>query len=180
LVYDKINEGEKLYLIMIELMKMLSGHKNIEAMQFLFPIKLLFLILFLQGGIQINSQCISFARNIAKPQLAPYVHDGNYNAAYMEEGETAELYKTFFKGEEYKLVVSGIESLPKLHFRVLDDKRNVVFDNANFDFAQEWVFSSESTGTMIVHVRVPDSDSVNITAGCVAILFGVKVSGRGR
>jgi hypothetical protein len=128
-----------------------------------------------------SGQCVSFARNIAKPLLQEFIHDGNYNATYMEEGESAELYKTFFEDEEYRLVVSAVESLPQLHIRLLDDQRNVVFDNANHDFSQVWDFTAESTGTMIVYIKIPDNEQGSqITGGCIAILFGVKSTGRNR
>ena len=123
------------------------------------------------------SQCISFARNIAKPQLAPFIHDGNYNATYMEEGESAELYKTFFEGEEYRLVVAAVESLPKPRIRILDDQRNVIFDNADHQFAQVWDFQAKTTGTLVVHIKVPDDkQKSNVSGGCIAILFGIKSS----
>ncbi len=124
-----------------------------------------------------KAQCISFARNIAKPLLGEYIHDGNYNATYMEEGESAELYKTFFEGEEYRLVVTGVESLPALRFRLLDDQRNVIFDNANHNNSNVWDFTAKLTGTMIVYVEIPDTGADVLTGGCVALLFGVKSSG---
>lgn len=147
----------------------------------LYQVKWYIFLLFLFAlTVSSSAQCISFARNIAKPKLAPFVHDGNYNAAYMEEGESAELYKTFFQGEEYRLVVTGIESLPRLRIRLLDDRRDVVFDNADHNFVQEWDFTAYTTGTMIVQVRVTDDGNDNYTGGCVAIMFGVKASGRRR
>lgn len=143
--------------------------------------KIFLLVALLGGSTQAWTQCISFARSIAKPQLAPYIHDGNYNATFMEEGESADLYKTFFEGEEYRLVVAAVESLPKLRIRVLDDQRNEIFDNANHQFAQVWDFVAKTTGTMIVHIDVPDQKkSETITGGCVAILFGIKSGDNGK
>lgn len=137
----------------------------------------LFLLISISG--RASGQCVSFARNIAKPLLREFIHDGNYNATYMEEGESAELYKTFFEDEEYRLVVSAVDSLPQLHIRLLDDQRNIVFDNANHDFVQVWDFTAETTGTMIVYVKIPQNEQgEQITGGCIAILFGVKSTGR--
>lgn len=143
--------------------------------------KIFLLVVLLSGSAQGWSQCISFARSIAKPQLAPFIHDGNYNATFMEEGETADLYKTFFEGEEYRLVVAAVESLPKLRIRVLDEQRNVVFDNADHQHVQVWDFVAKTTGTMIVHIDVPDQkESDTVTGGCVAILFGIKSDSNGK
>lgn len=141
---------------------------------------IVFLVLLTAFG-HTQAQCLSFARNIAKPLLDPYIHDGNYNATYMEEGESAELYKTFFKGENYRLVVSGIDELPQIHIRLLDDQRNVMFDNLNHNFVNVWNFTAENTGTMIVHIKIPDAEeNKKIIGGCIAILFGVEAEGRRR
>lgn len=140
----------------------------------------LLIIIILSFSWQANAQCISFARNVVKPRLEPFVHDGNFSAAYMEEGESAELHKVFFEGEEYRLVVAGIDYLPKLRVVVMDENRVVVFDNAQHAFVQEWNFTAMSTGAMIVQIKVPDSGNQNIMGGCVAILFGVKPTPRRR
>jgi hypothetical protein len=142
--------------------------------------KLFFVGVLLLSGNIMSGQCVSFARNIAKPMLEPFVHDGNYNATYMEEGESAELYKTFFKDEEYRLVVASVENLPQLRIRVLDENRQVVFDNAEHNFTNIWEFKSESTNNMIVHIKVPDKGGDTLAGGCVAILFGIKPAGRRR
>ena len=150
--------------------------KLLVSLRFLLVLFLLFLLLGSASG-----QCVSFARNIAKPLLQEFIHDGNYNATYMAEGESAELYKTFFEDEEYRLVVAAVDSLPPLHVRLMDDQRNVVFDNANHDFAMVWDFTAETTGTMIVYVKIPENEQGSqITGGCIAILFGVKSTGRRR
>jgi len=139
----------------------------------IFKFVLFFSLMF--SGTDAFSQCISFARNIAKPQLAPFIHDGNYNATYIEEGESAELHKTFFEGEEYRLVVSAVESMPKLRIRIMDDQRNVIFDNADHQFAQTWDFVAKATEALIVFIKVPDvKEKTSVMGGCVAILFGIK------
>lgn len=144
-------------------------------------ISLLLLLLIARFGLQAQSPCHAFARNIAKPLLGDFMHDGNYNATYLEEGESAELYKTFYEGQSYRLVVSVVDQLPNARVRLLDSKRNVVFDNANYELAPVWDFVAESTGTMIVQIRLPDpADDANIVGGCIAILFGVENTGRRR
>ena len=144
-------------------------------------ISLLLLLLIAGFGLQAQSPCHSFARNIAKPLLEDFIHDGNYNATYLEEGESAELYKTFYEGQSYRLVVAVVDQLPSARVRLLDSKRNVVFDNANYEMASVWDFVAESTGTMIVQIKLPEpADEANIVGGCIAILFGVENTGRRR
>ena len=60
---------------------------------------------------QSYSQCKGFAKKICKLELIPYIHDGNYHAAILTEGEEAELYKTFYSGQEYRIAICGSDAL---------------------------------------------------------------------
>ena len=80
----------------------------------------------------VEAQCKNFAKKICKLELLPYVHDGIYNATVLSEGETAELYKTFYSGQEYRVTICGDENLPPVQFQVLDAERNVLYDNTPY------------------------------------------------
>jgi hypothetical protein len=121
-----------------------------------------------------SSQCIGFARAVVKPELAPYIHDGNYNATILGEGETIILQKTVFQGQKYRLVVKGVPVLPPVRFRVMDADQ-VIFDNANHDFAPKWDFNAEITRTLSVEVSITeDEDEDSTKGGCIAVLVGIK------
>ena len=66
-----------------------------------------------------QSQCKSFAKKVCKTELIPYIHDGNYNAAILTEGEDAELYKTFYAGQNYRIYICGSDALPDIEFQVI-------------------------------------------------------------
>jgi hypothetical protein len=111
---------------------------------------LVLVTLILISGALATAQCINFAKNVAKNQLGEYIHDGNYNGAILEEGEKAELYKTFFSGQSYRLAVSKVEQLPDIHIRILDKGGNILFDNVDHDYRLVWDFKIESTQMLIV------------------------------
>ena len=139
------------------------------------------IFLFFILATNIYAQCIGFARSIAKPKLAPFIHDGNYNATFIEEGESAELYKTFFKGQEYRLVFDAVENLPKnIRIRILNEQRHIIFDNADHNYAYIWDFESQTTETLTIHIKIPESntESDTLVGGCMSILFGVKSEGK--
>ncbi|WP_010664119.1 hypothetical protein [Marinilabilia salmonicolor] len=122
------------------------------------------------------AQCSGFAKAVVKPELSPFLHDGNYNATILGEGETIVLRKTVFKGQKYRLLVKGVPELPKLHFRVLDANSGLLFDNSQVEFASSWDFDVQTTRTIEVEVSVPDDENPEIdTGGCVAILFGLEL-----
>ena len=121
-----------------------------------------------------KAQCKTFAKTTCKTELLPYVHDGIYNAAVLSEGETIELYKTFYSGQEYRLVVCGDEALPPVEFQILDGDRNVLFDNRDSDYTQVWDFKLGASQMLVVSIQVQTSDEMSdeIKSGCVAVLVG--------
>ena len=82
-------------------------------MRKLFPY---FILVFFCTALSYNvsAQCKGFAKKVCKSELIPYIHDGNYNAAMLTEGEEADFYKTFYVDQQYRLVICGTESLPQV------------------------------------------------------------------
>lgn len=133
-------------------------------------------VLFLALPSSSNAQCKNFAKKICRLELSPYVHDGNYNAAILTEGEDAELFKTFYAGQQYRISVCGSETLSKIEFMVMDVDRKVLYTNAKNNFATSWDFKVENTQQLIILVKVPVTSGKNeeLKSGCVAIMFGLK------
>ncbi|MBN1158051.1 MAG: hypothetical protein JXA61_01610 [Bacteroidales bacterium] len=131
-------------------------------------------VLFLSQSVE--AQCKGFAKKLCKLELAPYIHDGNYHAAILTEGEEAELYKTFYKGQKYRIVICGAEALPAIEFQIVDSYKNVLFDNTDHDMASKWDFSLESSQQLKVVIKVPVSamQAEFPNSGCVAIMFGFQ------
>lgn len=132
------------------------------------------MVSFLTGILPSASpQCSGFARALSKPELSPYVHDGNFTATILGEGETVILRKTIFQGQKYRFVVKGIADLPPIHFRILHDNQ-ILFDNARYDYASKWDFTAEATRTISIEVTVTEDDNAQTQkGGCVAILVGI-------
>ncbi len=140
----------------------------------------LFLILFAVSFIsnQVQAQCKGFAKKICKSELEPYIHDGNFHAAVLTEGEEAELYKTFYSDTEYRIAVCGSEQLPKIEFKVFDSNNNLLYSNKDHNFNKTWDFKLQSSQQLKIVVKVYTSSAnvENVQSGCVAIMFGFKES----
>ncbi len=146
-------------------------------MKKILPVFVFFLCLVI-FSIKTSAQCKGFAKKICKMELLPYIHDGNYHAAILTEGEEAELYKTFYADQEYRIAVCGSEALPAIEFKVIDANRNVLYDNKEHNMSKTWDFKLQSSQQLKIVVKIPasgqkkpDSEIVN---GCVAIMFGFK------
>ena len=139
---------------------------------------LLFLIVFIAAFSTTDSysQCKGFAKKICKLELMPYIHDGNYHAAILTEGEEAELYKTFYSGQDYRIAICGTDALPDIEFQVIDSYKNVLYDNTNNDMSRIWDFKLEASQQLKIALKVPVSgeQAEYPASGCVAIMFGFK------
>jgi hypothetical protein len=126
----------------------------------------------------ISAQCKGFAKQKGKVELFPYIHDGNYHAAILTEGEEADLYKTCYTDQQYRIVVIGSDNLGNIEFKVYDANRNVLFDNKEHGNTKVWDFKLESSQQLKIVVKVPASaqkkSEGEINSGCVAIMFGFK------
>lgn len=123
-----------------------------------------------------SAQCKNFAKRVCRLELAPYIHDGNYNAAILTEGEDAELFKTFYAGQEYRIAVCGSEPLSRVEFQVMDVDRTILYTNADNDYKLTWDFKVEATQQLIILVKVHENvdEAEMVNSGCVAIMFGLK------
>lgn len=123
-----------------------------------------------------NAQCKGFAKKICKLELIPYIHDGNYHAAILTEGEEAELYKTFYADQEYRIAICGSDALPDIEFKVIDANKNVLYSNKDHDYSRIWDFKLQSSQQLKITVKVPSrgNTSGEVVSGCVAIMFGFK------
>jgi hypothetical protein len=124
-------------------------------------------------------QCRTFAKSECKPSLEPYVHDGIYNATELSEGESAELYKTFYSNQNYRIAICGDASLPKIKFSIMDADRNVLFTNQDKNYARVWDFKMESSQQLIISIEVQTSDDKmtdQFARGCIAVLIGFSAT----
>jgi hypothetical protein len=139
-------------------------------------ISLIALFVFAYSG-SVDAQCKAFARKECLPELGSYVHDGNYHAAVLVEGEEAELYKTFYSDMEYRVAIVGEGKLPAVEFRILDANKNVLYTNKDKDFAKTWDFKLQSSQQLKLVVKVSSFNKPGDTPanGCVAIMFGFKM-----
>jgi len=124
------------------------------------------------------AQCKSFVKSSCAPQLKPFIHDGNYQAVMMSEGEEAEVFKTIFAGQQYRLLICADQLLPDVEFVVTDIRRTVLFDNRKNDHTKFWDFKAEASQQIKITIRIPKTKKPvgaerELNFGCVGLLFGL-------
>ena len=134
-----------------------------------------FLLVMAFSSPNVQAQCKAFVKSTCLSQLEPYIHDGSYQAVIMSEGEEAEVYKTVFAGQRYRLLVCIDNSLPNVEFVVSDIRRNILFDNRK-DGNNIWDFKSDVSQQIKVTIRIPKSQkqgNEKLVFGCAGVLFGL-------
>ena len=137
-----------------------------------------FLLVMVFSSQNAFAQCKTFVKSNCIPQLNPYIHDGNYQAVIMSEGEEAEVYKTIFAGQSYRLIVCVDDLLPHVEFVVSDIRRNILFDNRKNGNVKVWDFKPDGSQQIKVTIRIPKSQKQGagnreLIVGCVGVLFSL-------
>jgi hypothetical protein len=127
---------------------------------------------------EVRAQCKIFVKTNCIPHLQPYIHDGNYQAVMMAEGEEAEVYKTIFAGQRYRLFICIDDALPNVEFVVSDIRRTILFDNRKNENVKVWDFKAESSQQIKITVRIPkfqkqSNGEKESIFGCVGLIFGL-------
>jgi hypothetical protein len=145
-------------------------------MKQLIQIILVSVLLSLITSGETNAQCKGFAKSLCKKELGAYLHDGNYHAAVLVEGEEAELYKTFYSDLDYRVVICGAEGLPPVEFSVLDATGKLLYSNKDNQMSGLWDFKLEASQQLKIVVKVTTFGTRTElpASGCVAIMFGFK------
>ena len=128
--------------------------------------------------VNVDAQCKAFAKKVCLPELGAYIHDGNYHAAILVEGEEAELYKTFYSDIDYRVAICGEDKLPDIEFKILDSNKNVLYTNKkDATYAKTWDFKLQSSQQLKLIVKVTSFNQPGETpaSGCVSIMFGFKL-----
>jgi hypothetical protein len=125
---------------------------------------------------QAFSQCRTFSKKKCAPTMEPYIHDGQINSTLITEGESIELYKTFYEGQDYRVLICAGDELDanKVRIRLLDHNRKVLYDNQDHEYTMTWDFIANSTQQVIIEVSVPktENEKTEHTTGCISILIG--------
>jgi len=125
------------------------------------------------------AQCKSFTKKRCLPLLSPYIHNGQLNSATLMTGEKAELFMTFYSGQEYRLSVCSQPVFENVEFRVLDKNRKQLYSSKDHN-SINWDFYMSTTQQLFVEVSVPTSANKTkmvaemIESGCVSVLVGFK------
>ncbi len=119
-------------------------------------------------SIDASAQCDSIAKLCSKNIPVDYISDGQSYRAFLVDDETAEFRTTFFAGTDYRIASCGGFEPTNVKFRVLDEKRNVLFTNEDYELISYWNFRADYTTECIIEAQL---NTESVESGCAVILI---------
>ena len=119
------------------------------------------------------TQCNAFGKKCSG-KLSPYFNSGQMFNSTLLSQDHAKLSMTFYKGQNYRVLVCSEEDLGEVKFNLIDASNNIIFTNKGY--GNFWDFNVEATQELIVEVITPPAyakDNLD-KSGCVTILVGFK------
>ena len=126
---------------------------------------------------RIDAQCLDFVKADGFQELNTdlFIPEGRFDALTLSEGDNLKVYKSFFRGRTYKVVVTAEKNIPLINFQVKTMQGDLIFDNSQSNNVSSWEYTSDRNQNLMITVELlPDSDS-QIETGCVAVILGYKM-----
>ncbi len=117
------------------------------------------------------AQCDTIASICEKNISSEYISDGQLYRALLYDDNIAEFHTTFFGGSTYRIAACSGLTDGNLIFNVLDQDRNLLFTNGEFNNAPYWDFKVTSTIDCIIEAQL---DLTKSESGCAVLLIGFK------
>lgn len=140
-------------------------------------LKIAFLTLLSFTTCDIFAQCKGFTKRNCLPELAPYMSNGQMNAAHFVPGENAQLDLNLNKGLSYRLLICADEYLSGLNYKLTDKSSGQVYHKDTLsDVFSISDLKVKQSGLINLEIKVPDQENPTgiVRSGCVTILVGFK------
>lgn len=100
-----------------------------------------------------------------------YISDGQIYRVMLNYDEEGEFEVTFFSGTMYRIALSSTISNSSLVYSLMDNNRNVIFTNQDFDNTPYWDFIFTSTVDCKIVVKI---DNKQEQSGIAVMMIGYK------
>lgn len=138
---------------------------------------ILFIFITITGIFSARAQCLDFVKTAGFQILNTDTHvpEGRFDSMILSEGDNLTVYKSFFRGKTYRIVVLGEENLPPLKFKVKTMSGDVIYENYN-DGSKYWDYTSDRNQNLVISIEIPYKTGSQPKSGCVAVVLGYKMN----
>lgn len=125
---------------------------------------------------QVSAQCKGFTKRNCLPELSPYLSNGQFNAAYMIPGESADVEINFNQGLSYRVVICGDPFLEGINYQISDQEGFVYTTDTVKDKTAYTDLEVTQSKALTLTINIPDKENTTgiVRNGCVSILVGFK------
>jgi hypothetical protein len=117
------------------------------------------------------SQCDTIADICVKHISSDFISDGQQYRALLRTDEMAEFEVTLYGGSKYRISACSGFTDGNLIFTILDQQRNVLFSNNEYEMSAYWDFEVASTINAIIEAKLKPSEA---ESGCAVLLIGFQ------
>lgn len=153
-------------------------------------VKIVLASLFIAPSLLKAQDCIDFHKTCeADPETNEYSYSDNSRSALLMKGQVSEFTFDLHQGKDYRITFcyDGVLG-DKVQYKIIDyDYGDVLYDNADFNYAKEFEFTVLQSRKVKIEVSVPaDSETQQTTKmglkpkptqmGCVGVLIEYMVT----
>ncbi len=79
-------------------------------------------------------------------------------SALFKQGQSSELRIVTYGGEDYYIAICAHRKFGNINFKIKEDSKDstLIYDNADYEFAESIIFTNEVTRNLIIEVNVPE------------------------
>lgn len=138
----------------------------------------LFNIIFVLSGISQESVgCRDFTQiDVDILNKKEYIPDGRFNSVKLTEGDKIQVYKPFYSGRKYMIIVSCEDNLDGLDVELTDMTKKVIYKSDQSQKRHEIVYEPDKNQNLIISVSVKTIGEQKISVkACVNVVVGFKM-----
>lgn len=117
--------------------------------------------------LTLRAQCEKVADR-CEGQLLDYLSDGQYYRAQVNGTAEATIKITLHEGFRYRIVTCNDRPGAKVRYRVMDGRKNMVFETMGAVDGDAWDFELKATDNFVIKASIPN----NVGIGCVVFEVG--------
>ena len=125
------------------------------------------LLLPLSLTLALRAQCEKVADR-CEGQLLDYLSDGQYYRAQVNGTSEATIKITLHEGFRYRIVTCNDRPGAKVRYRVMDGRKNMVFETMGALDGDAWDFELKATDNFVIKASIPN----NVGIGCIVFEVG--------
>ena len=144
---------------------------RIVALSLFFNIFLVFHV-----SAQQNVSCRDFTQTVIKIiNDNDYIPDGRFNTVKLTQGDKIQVYKPFYKGKKYIIIVASEDTLGGVNVQLTDMTRKVFYKSDKAKNLHKIEFTPEKNQNLIISVDVDKKEGEPSVRACVAVVVGFKM-----